>query len=924
MSMEHVGRALSPASAQPQPGNLSTALPVALAPLPAPPSRPQIPVTCSYEKTFVLIGNGQPRINTHYPEGHKQRPTRDNINQDDADAWPPVSGVTLAYAVERLGFEQCESADCLLTLRDMSSVEVEVDWGEHTALSHLDENTLSPQALKSYSLNHSRCGSPANADRSADIQPLAELQHQHHARLKLLEVEKKLLSRALSIAKKRHNGESKRTTFTPTNSQQHMPTLGGYLREEIAAHYLQAENTSAGIQRIGKQLRVTSKESERTQPEVRKKPQDDESIRQQLEIRIRHLSDKHAEDTEQLAAELNGEIAQLKIELETSRSQHIQALAEQKLIESDLQASLAESKRTIDEAQLHANTQIAALHRRIEDLESSQKQLLHEKSQLADSLKAEIQQARKHTQRAQRLEENSSILEAKLEAQRQVLEDTATKHRTEMSLLKQDLEQALRTIEELEATRKHQVANLESTLEQTQRSAHDRLSCSKSEIASLLKQKESYDSSLQQLTDEKEKLASCLQIESSRVKEFAHRAESLDEHRRNLERELETTQQDFSETKAAQMREIDLVTQQLTQLNQALDAEKLKRKRERVRISNLFEKRKGQIKSIRSKAIRQHKKRLQAEAMLAQERENAEHLKSLIQSTKEQLEIANIHIKEYEQEQKDLEDDLQKKTKTAHEAWDKATQSDIALDTAKLEFSALKVDMKREIDHLQAQLVLHDEQRAAIQKSHDTETAQLRKSLDDHKTTLISAETTIRALKSDRQSVRDDKFLADKKIAELEKSSLEVKTNLTRSLESSQQDVFSLQQELADIKKQMIDPVQAEHLRQALQKAKDEITQFKRKIAGLSEVLLEMERRQDRDQDTEITKLLNALIEKERKLQISDDLTRQNEPFQRQLSTQELNIELLNDDLDSGTRAKDSLLLERDRLHNESSAISEV
>ncbi|MGD8908228.1 MAG: hypothetical protein PVI92_02700 [Chromatiales bacterium] len=919
------------------------------------------------------------------------------------------------HIINTMQIGQLATVACLLTQQDMEVIVMELGRAELSALIALGK--MQPQHLHKnlYMFDQHARESSAMSLQELDAQQreivklkrkLYKVQQQFDTERRQRDVEKMLLTRALSAAKNRHKREIQQNRNSVT-IEQRSSTLGGHLREEIAAMGLQLVKPQASGHVSQLPSQQTHSELEQYQHRLTKQLEESEASRQQLEDEISRLS-KERFDLESSLHELRGllngkessdqtQISSLQQSLNEARETLDQAKAAHQKQVQELQAELEKASQPRDESQTRYEALNAELQQQIQTQESFHGQLVQEKAELANSLNAETQRALEFAQQIQSLDEHKRNLEHELETMQQAFSEASAQHENDMALLSDELDQARLNLDELGQSRQQldeslqqshaelqaqqererelraaldetknnaerttqelhgeleqlrqsqsilqqtleesgaQLALRQSELEQKESSllsalkeakhtANEHLARYKAKIEDLQQQIQIQELSNQQLTQEKAELASCLQAESNRSLEFAGQAETQDEHRQNLEHELETLQQAFSKVEAQHQNDLALLKQEKEQLSQALEAQKQHDSNTKARLNKLINSLKSRLESTRAKAIRQRQKRIRLAAMLAKEQKTSEHLKQLTEAAEEKAKAASNRLAEVERNQQEMQAEVQKEIEAAQEAWGKASESDIALQAAKMEYASRKDELEQEIDNLRAQLEHQEENLETIQSEYAEEKAQLHESLNESQTELKVAQTNIRTLKRDRQAIREAKLEVDEQVTRLKAEFRKERAELTSELQSSQQEVASLRKELADVNRVLENPEEVEHLRQQLRQAQDDKTALKQQIDGLREVQLEMESQRGEAGDAELTKLRRALFAAEVKLEAADKLAQQVDTLQRERHVQEIAIETLSEDLDALTEEKAALIDERDRLQRALSDIQE-
>ncbi len=611
-----------------------------------------------------------------------------------------------------------------------------------------------------------------------------------------------------------------------------------------------------------------------------------------------------------------------------------------------LQRELEVLQQTFDEATIQHRNDASLLRRELDQARLTVDELAQSRQQLVEAL----QQMEADLQVRQ---ERTRELEAALDESNSRGEQNAERLRTELAQLRErrdalqtKLEQAQTELAKTQRNLELSESNLQSTVDEAERAAKERQENYEAKLENLQQQNQTREASRLKLMQEKANLANRLLAESQSAEEFAGQADSLQraletserafreaetQHQQNtalLREELEAAQHTIEALEQSQQ-QLERSLQQTQaesqaeqeQLNQALKKEMQDARNTELRLESLVNSLSRQVESIRIKAIRQRKKRLKLEEMLTQQLEASEQLKQAVQSAEEKAEVAGKRVAELEQSQQDLQRELRKEIKASQEAWKKASESDVALQVAKLELASLKDEWGQEIDNLQARLEHMEETRTSAQSRHCEEKKHLQESLEESQTALKVAQVTIRTLKSDRQSIHDANAALEERFVQLESEAHKEQAKLLTALESSQEEIATLRQKMAEMNALIENPQQVEHLRQELERANDEKAALAQRVAGLREMHLEMERHQGRGRDAEMANLRSALTAAEEKRERAETLARQTEVLQRERQVQELAIETLTEEMDALARERAALTDERDRLLNELSEI---
>lgn len=457
----------------------------------------------------------------------------------------------------------------------------------------------------------------------------------------------------------------------------------------------------------------------------------------------------------------------------------------------------------------------------------------------------------------------------------------------------------------------------------------------------------------QQLMQEKSRLAECLQTETTRALESMLHSQSLEEHRQRLEKELEALQQDYkdsevqSQSAIASLREeleqaqytihelgqsnqqqnetlqqLRVESQaQVEQLKQALETKIKHASEEQSRMAATIEGLNTELNTTRIEALSQRRKRAKLKLLLKRESRTAEYLKRLLKTTKDELEISKKALTEAARTQQEqltelqqkmeqacieknqLFEQLQQELKVSQEAWEQASESDLAVQVTRQELVALKVDLEQEITNLRAQLEHQQESSIENLNQHIEEKEILQQSIEASQTALQRAHATITSLKRDRQLLREAEARFEGQFAQLEEKARARQAKLTTAVDSGRQEI--------------------ESLRQMLQQAEDEKASLRREIDGLREVQLEMASPLNEETEKEIRALRSALEMAKSKLNKTERQAQQADALQRECQLQDSAIALLGEDLGALTKEKESLRKENDRLNSQLNDIRE-
>jgi chromosome segregation ATPase len=510
----------------------------------------------------------------------------------------------------------------LLTMQEETLVAMGGSWSKLLSQSDLKEVKDSSShcetlEFKALTLEHSGVPKQEIDAQRKKIQnlknALTQERQQFEKDLWQRDVEKKLLSRALSGAKKRFKGdEISHRQSLPLNAlsnlqqvEERNSTLARYIQKEIAQMRLQFDNAQQSETEDQSQFCQEQDEQEFVDAELIKKLNKSEAFRKQLQGKIIRLS-KERFDLESLLLELRAklsgdmsieqmQITTLQCSLNEAQDTLEQAKATYQQREQELQALL-------DESASRAEQTAKALGGEIEQLQ----QALEENRALLSDAKAEQQQSESKLHEAlekaqQTADENRAQYEAKIttlqqqinaqeSSRQQMLQEKAELANTlqaetnralefaqhVQSLIEQNhgLEEQLKTLQHSfnDAGIEHQndLALLREELSQA-RHTIDELEQERHHLDEALQQIKTLESTRQQMVEEKAELASSLQVEIDRSVEFTEQVQSLVEQRQSLKHDLEETRQALNDIRAQYQNDMGLLKYELEQARHTID-----------------------------------------------------------------------------------------------------------------------------------------------------------------------------------------------------------------------------------------------------------------------------------------------------------------------------------------------------------------
>jgi hypothetical protein len=383
-------------------------------------------------------------------------------------------------------------------------------------------------------------------------------------------------------------------------------------------------------------------------------------------------------------------------------------------------------------------------------------------------------------------------------------------------------------------------------------------------------------------------------MDQAMVKALEAEKQQASEERTRLESEIKALNQQLeanrvnsdrqlNEAKLQAQADIQSLHEQMNQaMEQAVEAEKQQAIMEQTRLKSEIDTLKEQLKLINIEARKQQDKRIEQKGLLEQERNTSDELRDLVKTTEKAL---------IEREKR--------------------------FTDAKRTHQETLSELEQKIANLHSQLDHQRKSSDEIIRRHEEKSAQLQQSLSEIQDRAKLTDSTIRLMKKEKESQSGSKAQLEDQLAKLQIESQTKQAELIALVESERQEKESLRKQLEPVKVQDNDS-------SALQQAKEEIMQLKRKIKGMREVQLEMESRFMVDGADETRKLHEELRATQTKLKNAMKLANQSKDLLRENQIHESAINILSEDLDELTKEKKSLLEERDGLIKELSKIKEL
>jgi chromosome segregation ATPase len=400
----------------------------------------------------------------------------------------------------------------------------------------------------------------------------------------------------------------------------------------------------------------------------------------------------------------------------------------------------------------------------------------------------------------------------------------------------QALEDNQALLDQAQAEHQQRESDLQTALDEANRSLNEKHSRIEAEFQQQIKSLVGHKQRLEEKLAAKEQASNDAKIDHQKamasLKEDLDQAldkiTKLEQSRRQLEQALEHAQ---AESQAQQESQ-----------KQALEAEKQQTTEERSRNKKLIEDLNKQQEESHTKIKQLRKKLLILKTHLEHKHRKSKHLKSLLKTKEEDMESLKHCLTMEEQDQKELHAELQELIKENQLTWEKASESDIAMQVAKQELACIKRELGQENAILRAELEHQKESSELSQSWQSDEIERLLQSLSEYQAAQKTADATIRSLKSDHQSLLEAKSEFNKQLEQLKAESNAKQSEFTSIIKSSRQEIALLRKKLDSANGRDVDSAELEKLQQALRHAEAEKASLKHQIEELHQVQLEIER----------------------------------------------------------------------------------
>jgi chromosome segregation ATPase len=547
----------------------------------------------------------------------------------------------------------------------------------------------------------------------------------------------------------------------------------------------------------------------------------------------------------------NNEIEQRQIA--TLQQSLTGAQKEQKQTQASNQQKVRELQALLDEANANSELITVSLNNQIKQLRQSQASL----EQALDESRARSAQVHaEHNQRESSLQ--AELDETKKNAEQKVnaLKIEIKQLRKNHSLMAQALEDNQALLDQAQTEHQQRESNLQSALDEANRTLNEKRSRIEAEFQQQIKSLDEHKQRLEKELAEKEQASSQAEIDHQKalaslkneLNQALDNSTKLGQSRRQLAEALEQAK---AESQAQQEHQ-----------KQALEAAKQQASEERSRFKKQVEDLNTEQEESRAKIKQLRKKLLIMKTHLEHKQRKSKHLESLLKSKEEDMESLKLCLSVEEQDQKELHAELQELIKENQLTWERASESDIAMQVAKQELSSIKRELGQENAVLRAELEHQKESSELSQSWQSEEIERLLQSLSEYQAAQKTADATIRSLKSDHQSLLEAKSEFNKQLEQLKAESNAKQSELSSIIKSGRQEIALLRKKLDSANVRNIDPVEFEKLRQALRHAEDEKASLKLQIEELHQVQLEIERQLSMEKQTRMQRPYSRAMNK--------------------------------------------------------------
>jgi hypothetical protein len=532
--------------------------------------------------------------------------------------------------------------------------------------------------------------------------------------------------------------------------------------------------------------------------------------------------------------------ARREIELQTRHAHEQSQLAHQER-ERELQVTLDETRSNAKRTVISFNDEIEQLHRNQASLEQ---ELDKSRAHFAQT-QAEFQQRESDLRAAL----NDTLCNS--EKAKEALNSEIGRLHKNHSLLNQSLEEKLKLLDQMNSDYQQRESNLQAALDEANRSAIERLEYSKAECAQQIQ------SLVEQGLRLEKELAESEQSRKFAVVERENTISSLRDQlnwTRHTVKELGRSRQQLVE----KLRQTKLKSRaQEEQIKQAIDAQKPHSSEDNPHFQEVIEGLNEQLERYRNKAKKLYKILIQHKQLLTREHQIRNHLQNLLKTKEKDAVILKESLTKAEHDLMEQSAELQQLTDDYQLAWRKSSDSELALQMAKLEISSVKHELEHDNANLRAQLEQIEEARKLLSSRHAEEMERLRRSLQEQHAAQIRTLASVDTLKNERQVLLEEKSDLEKQLEQLKKDSNAQMIALNTAIKSDRDEIILLRHKLVAANTNTEEFVEFQKQRQLLQLAKEEIEKLHFELDELRQIRLGLEKRPKRAKYKKIHKSLN-------------------------------------------------------------------
>jgi hypothetical protein len=397
--------------------------------------------------------------------------------------------------------------------------------------------------------------------------------------------------------------------------------------------------------------------------------------------------------------------------------------------------------------------------------------------------------------------------------------------------LQVELNEVRACLAQVQEERQQRESTLQATLDERNRSARENLARTEAEftqkIESLIERNERLEAKLatkEQASKDAEiehkKAQALLRFELDQARDDINR---LSHSRRKLEESLRRT-------KAESLTQAE-------QYNKNLKIEKQQASEERSRFNKLIEGLNEELDEKLAKVHQLRKKLFKLKVLLEQKHRKAVHLLQLLKAKEEDSEGLKQQLADLELHRQELETELIQLINDKDLAWEKVSESDLAMQLVRQDLTSIKLELEQENATLRAELDYQKESRELIQEKYSEEVEKLQKSLADYQAEQKIADSSICSLKKEQQSLIEAKSEFNRQITHLKAESRKRQSELSATIDSGQHEILLLRKKLESAIALKTDQAVLKNTQQTLRQVEGENASLKQKIEKMQQTL---------------------------------------------------------------------------------------